>query len=159
MTMLERIRKPTEIRHWHGHMEVDHFHYTAGVAGERFFTALRDEDKILGARCERCGITYVPPRIYCEHCFAELSEFVDVGLRGEVRSFTVARIDKDGNKLEKPEIRALISFGEETTALLHLLGEVEPEEVYIGMEVEAALKPKEEREGKITDIRYFKPVG
>lgn len=156
--MIGRISKPTEIKHWQGHMEVDHYHYTAGVAGEKFFTALRDEGKILGSRCEGCKITYVPPRLYCERCFAELHDFVDVGLRGEVRTFTVAWIDKEGNRLERPEIRALISFGEETTALLHLLGEVDPDEVYIGMEVEAVLKPKEEREGRITDIEYFKPV-
>jgi len=156
--MMEKISKPTEIRHWQSHMEVDHYHYTAGLAGEKFFTALRDEGKIIGARCPRCGITYVPPRIYCERCFTELSDFVDLGLRGEVRSFTIVRIDKDGSRLQRPEIRALISFGEDTTSLLHLLGEVEPEEVYIGMEVEACLKPKEEREGRITDIRYFKPV-
>lgn len=155
---MERIAKPTEIKHWLGQMEVDHYHYTAGLAGERFFTALREEGKILGARCPECGVTYVPPRIYCEECFAELDQYVDLGLEGQVRSFTIARIDRDGRPLDPPEIRALISFGEETTDLLHLLGEAEPEEVYIGMEVEAVLRPKREREGKITDIRYFKPV-
>lgn len=150
--------KPTEIKHWLGHMEVDHYHYTAGLAGERFFKALRDEGKLLGARCQKCRITYIPPRIYCERCFAELDEYVDVGLRGRVRSFTLARIDRAGRPLEPPEIRALISFGDDTTDLLHLLGEVEPEELCIGMEVEAVLKPKREREGKITDILYFRPV-
>jgi uncharacterized OB-fold protein len=155
---MERISKPTELKHWRGHMEVDHFHYTAGLAGERFFTALREEGKILGSRCPECGVTYVPPRVYCEECFAELDQYVDVGLRGQIRTFTVARIDRDGRLLEPPEIRALISFGDDTTDLLHLLGEVEPDDVYIGMEVEAVLKPKREREGKITDILYFRPV-
>ncbi|MGQ9477938.1 MAG: Zn-ribbon domain-containing OB-fold protein [Candidatus Bipolaricaulia bacterium] len=155
---MERISKPTGIKHWLGHMEVDHYYYTAGLAGERFFTALRDEGKLLSSRCSRCEITYIPPRIYCERCFAELKDFVDVGLRGRVRSFTIARIDREGRPLEEPEIRALISFGDETTALLHLLGEVEPDELCIGMEVEAVLKPKREREGKITDILYFRPV-
>lgn len=155
---MERISKPTEINHWLGHMEVDHYHYTAGLAGERFFTALRDEGKLLGSRCARCEITYIPPRIYCERCCAELTEFIDVGLRGRVRSFTIARIDREGQPLEEPETRALISFGDETTDLLHLLGEVEPDELCIGMEVEAVLKPKREREGKITDILYFRPV-
>ncbi len=156
--MREKIAKPTEAKHWLGHMEVDHFHYTAGLAGERFFTALRDEGKLLGSRCPRCGITYVPPRIYCEGCFNQLDEFVDVGLRGWVRTFTVARIDKERNRLESPEIRALISFGDDTTDLLHLLGEAEVEDLWIGMEVEPVLKPREEREGRITDIRYFKPL-
>lgn len=155
---MERIAKPTEIKHWLGQMEVDHYHYTAGLAGERFFTALREEGKILGTRCPECGVTYVPPRIYCEECFAELDQYVDLGLEGQVRSFTIARIDRAGRPLDPPEIRALISFGEETTDLLHLLGEAESEEVYIGMEVEAVLRPKREREGKITDILYFKPV-
>jgi len=150
--------KPTQIKHWLGHMEVEYYHYTAGLAGERFFTALREEGRLLGSRCEKCGLTYIPPRIYCERCFAELEEFVDVGLRGRVRSFTLARIDRDGRPLSPPEIRALISFGDDTTDLLHLLGEVAPEELCIGMEVEAVLKPKREREGKITDILYFRPA-
>lgn len=157
--MIERIPDPTKIRHWHGNMEVDHYLYTSGIAGERFFTALRDEGKILGAECKACNITYVPPRIYCERCFAALEDsFVDVGLKGRVRTFTVARIDKDGNELDEPEIRAIVMFGDNTTGLLHLLGEVEPEAVRIGMEVEAVLRDREEREGKITDIEYFKPV-
>lgn len=158
MSFFGKSSKSTEIRHWPGHMEVDHFHYTAGLAGELFFRALRDEGKLLGSRCQACGIAYLPPRIYCERCFAKLDEFVDVGLRGQVRTFTIARIDKEGHRLEPPEVRALISFGEDVTDLLHLLGEVEPEDVYIGMEVEPVLKPPEEREGKITDILYFRPV-
>jgi uncharacterized OB-fold protein len=155
---MEKIAKATEAKHWSGHMEVDHFHYTAGLAGELFFTALRDEGKILGSRCPRCGLTYVPPRIYCERCFDELDQFIDVGLRGRVRTFTVARIDEGSNRLNSPEIRALISFGDDTTDLLHRLGEVEVEDLFIGMEVEAVLKPGEEREGKITDILYFNPA-
>ncbi len=75
-----------------------------------------------------------------------------------MRTFTVARIDRHNTRLERPEIRALISFGEDTTDLLHLLGEAKVEDLCIGMEVEAVLKPREERQGKITDIRYFKPL-
>ncbi len=158
--MLERIEKSTEARHWLGDMEADHYYYSAGIAGERFFTALRDDGKILGARCAQCNLTYVPPRIYCERCFAELGEksLIDVSKRGCVQAFTVAHYDKSGQRLEPPESFALISFGPQTTPFLHRLGEIEPEKVRVGLEVEAVLKPKKEREGKITDILYFKPV-
>ena len=160
MTFSEKFQKTTDAKHWLGDMEVDHFHYTAGIAGERFFVALRDKGVILGAPCASCGITYVPPRIYCEHCFKELKEaaYSDVGLRGRVRSFTVARLDKDGHELEKPELFAVIGFGPETTGLLHKLGGVTPEAVKVGLEVEAVLKPKAEREGRITDIEHFRPI-
>ena len=156
MTFSGKFQKTTDVKHWLGDMEVDHFLYTAGIAGEAFFVALRDKGVILGTHCEPCGITYVPPRIYCEHCFKELTEYTDVGLRGRVRSFTVARLGKDGNELKKPEIFAVIEFGPETTGLLHKLGGVAPEAVKVGMEVEAVLKPKAQREGRITDIEYFR---
>jgi hypothetical protein len=161
MTFTEKFQKTTDVKHWLGDMEVDHFHYTAGVAGERFFVALRDQGVILGARCERCSITYVPPRIYCERCFEELTEdaYTEMGLRGRVRSFTVARLGKDGQELGKPEVFAVIGFGPETTGLLHKLGNVAPEAVRVGLEVEAVLKPKAQREGRITDIEHFRPIG
>jgi hypothetical protein len=41
---------------------------------------------------------------------------------------------------------------------MHLLGEVDPDAVEIGMKVEAVWKPEEERTGSITDIKYFKPL-
>jgi hypothetical protein len=40
---------------------------------------------------------------------------------------------------------------------MHKLGEVRPDAVTIGLEVEAVWKPEEEREGSILDIRYFRP--
>ncbi|MCS6936290.1 MAG: Zn-ribbon domain-containing OB-fold protein [Candidatus Bipolaricaulota bacterium] len=154
--MLERIEKSSEIRHWIGDMEADHYYYSAGIAGEKFFVALRDEGKIVGAHCATCNLTYVPPRIYCERCFAELTEHKDMGKRGCVVAFTVAHYDKAGQRLDPPESFALISLGPRTTPLLHKLGEIAPEKICVGLEVEAVLKPQ--REGKITDILYFKPV-
>lgn len=156
MAFFERISKATEPRHWLGDMEADHYYYSAGVMGQRFFEALR-EGKLVGAYCEGCDWTYVPPRMYCERCFSELAELRDLGLRGRVRTFTVVRLDKDGSPLDPPEIFAIIEFGPHTTGFLHKLGEVPPEDVSIGMEVEAVLKPKSKREGKITDILYFRP--
>jgi uncharacterized OB-fold protein len=42
--------------------------------------------------------------------------------------------------------------------IMHLLGEVDPQKVKIGMRVQAVWKPPKEREGAITDILYFKPI-
>jgi uncharacterized OB-fold protein len=38
-----------------------------------------------------------------------------------------------------------------------MLGEVAPDDVRIGMEVEAVWKPLEDRTGSILDIAYFRP--
>jgi uncharacterized OB-fold protein len=42
---------------------------------------------------------------------------------------------------------------------LHKLGEVEPGDVRIGMEVEAVWNDPAERTGSILDIAYFRPRG
>jgi len=42
--------------------------------------------------------------------------------------------------------------------IMHMLGEVEPDDIKIGMKVKAVWKPAAERTGAITDILYFKPA-
>lgn len=153
----EKITDPRRVRHWPGHMETDYI-YTLGLAGERFFNEIKKNGRIQGAKCKRCGNVFVPPRLYCERCFDKLTEWVNVGTKGVVHTFTVAYIDINGAKLQEPVIYALIKFKGTKGGLLHKLGEIEPHEVEINMPVEALLKPQTERTGNINDIRYFKPA-
>ncbi len=48
--------------------------------------------------------------------------------------------------------------GTEDGGLLHLLGEVAPEDVSVGMRVEPVWAPADERTGSVRDIRHFRPV-
>jgi len=153
---LEKPRLPHEIRHWLGDMECDYV-YTLGIAGEKFFSGLR-EGRIIGSRCPSCGAVWVPPSLYCPECFEETAEWVEVPDEGTVYTFTVAHVDADGKPLEEPEIYALILLDGARGGLLHKLGEVRPEEAYIGMRVKAVWAPEGERKGAITDIKYFRPV-
>lgn len=154
---LDKTTNPYKIRHWLGDMEADYV-YTLGKAGERFFKEIKENGKIMGAKCPQCNVTHVPARMYCEKCFAELEEWVDVGKRGEVHTFTIATIDVDGKKMKKPTIYALIKFNGACGGLVHKIGEAKAEKVKIGMKVEAVLKPSFERKASITDIKYFKPI-
>jgi uncharacterized OB-fold protein len=101
----------------------------------------------------------VPPRLFCEQCFEKLDEWLEVGKRGEVHTYTVAHINIDGTKLKEPIIWAMIKIDEVHGGIVHKLGEVNPKDVKIGMRVEAVFKDKKERTGSMLDIKYFKPVG
>lgn len=153
MTLLER--DPNAPVSWKGNLPVTS-RYTYGLAGERFFRAIKDEGRILGTRCPECDITYVPAVLFCERCMAELTEWVDVGLLGEVHTYTILFEDLDGNPLAQPEIVAFIRLGD--GGLVHRLSGVDPDELYIGMTVEPVFKPAEERTGSILDILYFRPA-
>jgi uncharacterized OB-fold protein len=153
MTLLERDPKAPQA--WIGDLPVTS-RYTYGLAGERFFRAIKDEGRILGSYCPDCDHTYVPATLFCERCLGELDEWLDVGVRGELHTFTLLFEGYDGSQLTAPEIVGFVSLGD--GGLVHRLGEVEPTEVYIGMTVEAVFKPQEQREGSILDIVYFRPV-
>ena len=55
-----------------------------------------------------------------------------------------------------PFIYGIILLDGADTGLTHFLGEVDPEDMRIGMRVEAVFQ--EEREGSILDIKYFRPI-
>ncbi|MHC5081466.1 MAG: Zn-ribbon domain-containing OB-fold protein, partial [Planctomycetota bacterium] len=65
-------------------------------------------------------------------------------IEGGVRPYTPAVIEIDG--------------ASKGMGILHMLEEVDPKKIKIGMRVQAVWKPAEERTGAITDIKYFKPI-
>lgn len=154
MTLLER--NPKAPAAWLGDLPVTS-RYTYGLAGERFFRAIKDESKILGTRCSNCERTYVPAALFCERCLDQLDEWVDVGTTGEVHTYTLLYENYDGSPREEPEIVAFVKLAD--GGLIHRLDGIDPEDVVIGMQVEAVFKPKAKREGSILDITHFKPLG
>jgi uncharacterized OB-fold protein len=132
--------------------------WDAGVAVSRFLKGLRD-GRILARECLNCRRTLVPPRMFCEECFRPTDRWVEVRDTGRVNTFSICYIRWDMVKLEEPEIPAVIEIDGASPGVgfMHKLGEVDPDEVRIGMAIEAVWKPEREREGSILDIRYFRP--
>lgn len=156
--MLERIARPEEVRRWEGDFPVRH-RYTPGVGGEAFFTALRDRGVLLGSRCETCAYTYVPARLFCERCFAELAADVELGPAGELVSFTIGFVGIEGEPLEVPITVGLVRLDGADAVFVHLVIDAGDEPLEIGERVEAVLKPASERTGSILDIEGFRPAG
>ncbi|MGB9640910.1 MAG: Zn-ribbon domain-containing OB-fold protein [Anaerolineales bacterium] len=130
--------------------------YTYGVAGEKFFRALKDEGVILGTRCPECQRIYVPGTLFCQACFKELNDWVIVENVGVVETYTLLYQDVDGSKRVEPEIIAFIRMHD--GGFIHKIGEIDINSVHIGMQVAAVFKAPEERTGSILDIKYFKPT-
>ena len=55
------------------------FSYDAGTIRSKFLTEIRDNKKIVGTRCTKCKLVYVPARSICLKCFSNLTDFVEVG--------------------------------------------------------------------------------
>lgn len=141
--------------HIKGDIKVN-YEWSLGKAGERFFTELRDHKKIMGAKCRQCGRILVPPRIFCEECFVDDMEWVQVEPRGTLLTFGDCYFSTDGKKLKDPWMLGIIRLNGSDGGLIHFIGEARPEELHIGMPMEIVFKDKPE--GNILDILYFKPV-
>jgi uncharacterized OB-fold protein len=135
------------------------YSWTSGVAISRFLDGLKGG--ILWARkCRGCKRTLIPPRMYCEECFKSTDEWVRVRDTGTVNTFSVAYVNTDASRRKDPILVSVIEIDGASpgVGILHLLGEVPPDKVHVGMKVKAVWKPKAERRGAITDIRYFRPL-
>ncbi|HEV8572125.1 MAG TPA: Zn-ribbon domain-containing OB-fold protein [Actinomycetota bacterium] len=153
--MLEKISDPRDVRLWEGQIPVAH-RYTPGVAGEAFFRALKERGEFLASRCESCGLTYCPARLFCERCFSRLDPDTVVGPRGRVESFTVGYVGVEGEPLDEPVVLGLVRLEGADTVLAHFL--LDADTLEIGQVVEAVLKQKRYRTGSILDIKGFRPV-
>jgi hypothetical protein len=117
------------------------------------------EQRILATTCISCGRTLVPARAFCERCFRPTDGWTEVPHTGTVETFSICHVTWDMRPLDEPQLPAVIRLdGTSEGGFLHLLGEVAPDDVRAGMQVEAVWKPAGERVGSILDIEYFRPL-
>lgn len=136
------------------------FSWSVGKYMDRYIKELKNK-KFFGVKCPKCGNIYLPPRMICGSCFTKMDEWVEVSDKGTVESFTIGyvRLDREegGLKdLEKPEIIGLIKHDGTDSCLVHRLDEVKPEDVKVGMRVQAVWS--DEPEGNLGDVKYYKPI-
>jgi uncharacterized OB-fold protein len=141
------------------------FAWDTGIGIGKYLAALKN-GIILGSLCATCNKIVIPPRTVCEWCFNPMDEYVPLCDTGTINTFSLCYVTWDVKRIEEPELPAVIQLdgasslesGPIMGGLMHLLGDVDPQDIHIGMRVKAVWKPIDEREGAITDIRFFKPI-
>lgn len=138
------------------------YEYAAGATATRFFREMKDHKRIMATKCPKCGRVLLPPRPFCERCFVNADTWVEVGPGGTVQAFTIT-FEAFAGLRKPPFIIALIKLDGAATSMAHFLGDIEwkdprdvLERVRAGLRVAAVFK--EERQGSILDIDYFRPV-
>ena len=134
------------------------YNFSVGLAGSKFLTELRDNGKFMATKCNKCGYTMMPPRIFCEECFEDDVEWVEASNKGAIQTFAVSYFSTEGKRMKDPWMLAIVKLDKSDGGLMVRLDEVKPNDVKIGMKVEAVLKPKNQRVGSILDIQYFRPI-
>lgn len=134
--------------------------FTAGQATTRFLTGVRQK-RILGERAPG-GKVYVPSRGADPQLGVPTVEQVELPHVGTVTSFCVVNVAFYGQAMEIPYVSALILLDGADLPIMHLLQEVDPSDVRIGMRVEAVWVDANgtgEVPATLESIRWFRPTG
>ena len=128
----------------------------AGHTGSRFLIELRDNKKIMGTKCPECNRVYVPAISFCYDCFKPINEWVEVSPEGTLIAYTMVYQSEPPYPVKTPFAYGIIKLDGADRGMVHIIGEVNPKNLKIGMRVQAVFKDK--RVGSILDIKYFKPI-
>jgi len=134
------------------------YRYVAGDYRARFFAAMKRR-KFLGSRCSKTGKVFVSPLVNSPESFAPATEFVELEGRGIVTTFCIVNIPVIGRDLQLPYVAASVALDGADISIFGAIQECQPENVHMGMRVEAVWKPDGERTGSFDDVLYFKPTG
>lgn len=136
-------------------IEIQH---TASLPESTFLRAL-EQGKLLGARTGEDGKVYFPPKEANPATGLELDNYVELPDKGTVTTFAIINIPFAGQRIKPPYVAAYVLLDGADIPFLHLVTEIDPADVRMGMRVQAVWKPKEEWGLGIDNIDYFRPTG
>ncbi len=136
------------------------FHYSAGRFVSRFLVELRDNAKIIGVKCPKCGTVYAPPKELCDPCFTVMSEPVEVGPGGTIKNCTTLHAafcdPETGETRPVPYAFGNVQLDGADTLIQNYLVADDLSQIKVGARVE--IEFAEKRIGKMIDIKCFRVV-
>lgn len=141
------------------------FRWSAGPYLGKLLTELRDKERLWAVECPGCGRILFPPRIVCAACYTRTPEFPEgwfslsgKGILKDWEKVIYPQMDPEtGEVRSEPYLHGTFLL-DESLIYVHYLGPEDLDESQLreGLEVEMVMKPREQREGKPTDIKYFR---
>ena len=139
------------------------YRYSIGKLAVKFFEELKENKKIMGSKCPKCGKVHFPPRAVCADCLVKMSlnDMVELPPRGTLEGFTVVNYPftdpSTGGIRPFPYGYALFKLDGADTYTMHFVNETDVNKMKIGQRVEAVFSEK--MVGDLSgDIPYFRII-
>ncbi|MPZ28271.1 MAG: DNA-binding protein [Micromonosporaceae bacterium] len=136
------------------------YRHAAGPVVSHFYDRLQSDGVLVGRRCPQCTRVLVPPRSFCDRCYVDTEDWIEVGPEGVVETFTV--VYREFQSLpEPPYAMAYVRLDGADTAILNYVRGLDLREPVAAA---AALRPgtrarlvvdePQRRQGRITDFWF-----
>ncbi len=137
-----------------------HLDYTYAASPEesKFFRGLK-QGRIIGQRCPSCHNVYVPPRGACPECGVPTTDEVELPDRGTITTFCIVNVPFMGQRITPPYVSAYVLLDGADIPFLHLVLDIDPAEIRMGMRVKAVWRPEEKWGTSMENISHFAPTG
>jgi len=133
------------------------YDYSAGQSASRFLRAI-ERGKLLGQRCPVDGRVYFPSRGSCpQHAVTFGDEVVELSDNGTIVTYSIVRVPSANIPLALPYIAANVLLDGADTILMHVL-DAKPDQVHMGMRVQAVWKPRAEWTTSTANIMFFRAI-
>jgi hypothetical protein len=141
-------------------MDAQPFDWAVGRYGSKFLKELRDNKKLVGIKCPKCGFVYMPPRKVCGKCFVAMDELVEVSDKGVIESYTVVYFSfldpETGKQRPVPYGYGFVKLDGADSCFMHFFEETDLKKLKIGLRAQAVFE--ENRTGSIADIKHFRII-
>ena len=136
------------------------YDYATGEVAGAFMDGLKRR-KILATRCSKSGLTYLPPRAYCERSFEKCDGWVEAGEEGVVEASTIVTRGFEGSRTP-PFAIAFVRLDGVDSAIVNYVEGIDLSDVRAAagrLRPGTRLRVKfvDEPQGRITDF-HFVPV-
>jgi uncharacterized protein len=133
------------------------YNYSVGKVAGQFFAALK-ERRIMATHCSHSGLSYLPPRAYCERSFKPCDGWVEAGHEGIIEAATIVTAAFE-NLPPPPYCIAYARLDGVSTALVNFLKGLDlsdpkkaAQKILPGTRVRVEFIPQPQ--GRITDFHY-----
>lgn len=133
------------------------YDYALGEVAGKFMQGLKD-GKVLATRCSKSGITYLPPRAFCERSFEKCDSWVEAGAEGVIEASTIVVRGYEG-KRKAPMAIAFVRLDGVDSAIANYIDGVNLSDLDAAMKRIAPgqrvrVQFAQEREGRVTDFTF-----
>jgi uncharacterized OB-fold protein len=129
------------------------------ISYERFL----NEERLMGSRCQSCGVLFVPPRSICINCYGCEMEWVEMKGKGKLVAFTSIAIGppfmiEEGYDRKHPYVSGVVELEEGLKVVARVEGVdgSKPETIKIGTPLQVAFLHRGE-EGDARTFLAFRP--
>jgi len=133
------------------------YDYALGEVAGKFMEGLK-AGKILATRCTKSGLTYLPPRSFCEQSFEPCDAWVEVGPAGVIEQSTIVVRGYEG-KRKAPQAVAFVRLDGADSAVANYVDGLDLSDLGAAMKsiapgTRVRVVFEAERQGRITDFSF-----